>query len=78
MENSSNNFAENFAEDAFLSARDTGIDLPTSNFSDPDDEEEEEGGGEEEAQEDNPPLDEEIVHSPVPTQSGGRPETAGS
>ena len=77
MENSSNNFAENIAEDAFLMLQDSGLDLPSSNFSGPDDDEEEDGG-EEEGQEDNPPLDEDIVHSPVPTQSGGRPETAGS
>lgn len=74
MENSSNYFAVDMTEDAILSVQDSSFDLAPVNFSGPDDEEEEEEG--EEEQDDNPPLDEEIVHSPVPTQSGGRPQTS--
>ncbi|MES2890888.1 MAG: hypothetical protein V4725_02725 [Bacteroidota bacterium] len=74
MENSSNYFAGNTAEDAILFGEELSFDLASANFSGPDDEEEEEAP--EEEQDDNPPLDEEIVHSPVPTQSGGRPQTS--
>jgi len=76
MENSSNNLTEKGAEDTF--STDEHFNLAEQSFAGfgPDDEDEE--PGEEEEQDDNPPLDDEIVHSPVPTQSGGRPETAGS
>ena len=76
MENSSNNLAENSVEDTFSTDQQFDFVEQTSFASGPDDEEEEEEPAEEEEQDDNPPLDDEIVHSPVPTQSGGRPETA--
>jgi hypothetical protein len=40
------------------------------------DEDESNGGNENQSQEsgdDNPPLDEDVVHSPLPTQDGGKP-----
>ena len=72
MENSSNNFAENSAEDTFSTDQQFDFIEQASFATGPDDEDEE--PAEEEEQDDNPPLDDEIVHSPVPTQSGGKPE----
>ena len=76
MENSSNNLAENSVEDTFSTDQQFDFIEQASFASGPHDEDEE--PAEEAEQDDNPPLDDEVVHSPVPTQSGGRPETAGN
>jgi hypothetical protein len=75
MENSSNNFEENMTQNSLLDEQVPDSDLHAAHFDGPGDEDEEEEGGEE-MEDDNPPLDEDVVHSPVPTQSGGRPEAA--
>ncbi len=75
MENSSNNFEENMAQNSLSGMQHADADLHAADFAGPGDEDEEEESVEE-PEDDNPPLDEDVVHSPVPTQSGGRPETA--
>ena len=74
MENSSNNLTEKSAEDTFSTDEQFNLAAQSLGSFGPDDEDEE--PADEEELEDNPPLDDEVVHSPVPTQSGGRPETA--
>lgn len=82
MENSFNNSEEEVAYTTMLHASEQGIDSQYVNDPGPEDEDEEdtemeEGFEEEETSngDDNPPLDEDIVHSPVPTQTGGRPKS---
>lgn len=87
MENSSNYSAEEMAYSTMLGNQESGSDTQFFEDPGPDDEDEEESEEEEaqqegeEAQEaessgdDNPPLDDDIVHSPVPTKTGGRPKS---
>ena len=74
MENSFDNLVDNiaFEEADFFS--------DVTYAAGPGDEDEEKGEPEEEEnnegnESENPPLDPTIVHSPVPTQSGGKPPT---
>ena len=77
MENLSSNFSEDFGYSEQLVDSDmAGDNFFVGSFGPGDDEEE---GGKEEAEqpnEDDPPLDEEVVHSPVTTQTGGMPKAA--
>ncbi|MEO6720215.1 MAG: hypothetical protein ABIN67_07600 [Ferruginibacter sp.] len=77
MENSSNNFAADMACITELENYDSVFNTPFADSPGPDDEDEEEGEEAEQSEEvtnddDNPPMDNEIVHSPVTTQNGGR------
>lgn len=81
MENSSINFAENIAEDALSEDQYSAFYTEAVDPKEPgDDEEEEEQDQDQEedkgqsGEDDNPPLDPDVVHSPVTTQSGGMPK----
>jgi len=88
MENSNENFAESIAGMAlpeYIEADDHSTVDSQAGPGDEDEEEEpamEEGGEEagqeaaEGADEDSPPLDGDVVHSPVPPQTGGSPKRA--
>ena len=80
MENLSSNFSEDFGYSEQLVNTDTAADSYFNGSFGPGDEDEEEDGKEaaEQPNEDDPPLDEEVVHSPVTTQTGGLPKTAPS
>jgi hypothetical protein len=71
METSINDFAENITDVATLETGSDFYSYPT-NSPDPEDEggDEEEGEDSSKGSEDDPPLDEEVVHSPVPPKTG--------
>jgi hypothetical protein len=78
MENSFSNSGEGMVDTMLL--EDQQLDFFAQNFNQtgPGDEEEEGSEAEEEGEDkgsndEDPPLDEEIVHSPVPLQTGGKP-----
>jgi len=78
MENSINNSAENNADFTTLESQESDFNTQLFNSPGPGDEEEE--AGEEESPEEgnddnNPPVDPDIVHSPVPPQTGGKPKS---
>ncbi|CAN5551040.1 hypothetical protein BH10BAC3_BH10BAC3_43000 [soil metagenome] len=77
MENSMHVFAESILANSQVV--DESSDLFSTNEPDEkdekDEEEEESDDTSETAEQDDPPLDPEIVHSPVTTQSGGKPQT---
>ncbi len=78
MENSINNSAENIADFTTLENHESDFNSQSFNSSGPGDEEEEEGeeeSTEEGNNDDNPPVDPDIVHSPVPPQTGGKPKS---
>lgn len=85
MENVSTDFLESTADFATLETQRIPFHLQAANSPEGDDEDEEdeeddntekedEGGDKSEnSDDDNPPLDKDVVHSPVTTQPGGRP-----
>ena len=78
MENSINYSAESNADFAVIENQESDFNTQSLNLPGPGDEDEEEGA--EESQEagnddDNPPVDPDIVHSPVPPQTGGKPKS---
>lgn len=79
MENSSINFAENMADDTLLEAQYSVFNAQAFDPKEPGDGEEEqdqEQGEDKSTGEDadNPPLDPDVVHSPVTTEPGGNPK----
>lgn len=83
MENINNDFAETIAGNAVPEIYQSNFDLHDFNSPGPEDEEEDEEDTEDagkdetsnEATDDNdPPLDEDVVHSPLPPKSGGTPK----
>lgn len=84
MENASNNFAESIADAMLLEDQYSNFNMQVVNYAEPDDEDEDviEDEVEEEdtredrsrgSDDDNPPLDKDVVHSPLRTQTGGKP-----
>lgn len=77
MENSFENVAENIADFAEANSHQSYFFSCFNNAGGPGDEDEEKGEGEGEGNDDeNPVLDPNIVHSPVPPQTGGKPPSA--
>lgn len=76
MENISDDFAENITGFAIFENINSDFYLYATNSPDPEDEDEEEDEDDDNStgSEDDPPIDEEVVHSPVPTKGGGRPK----
>ncbi len=77
MQISSNNSAEDMTYSTLLESYEADFNAQFVDLSGPDDEdneEEEEDGGNESDNANDPPLDEEVVHSPVPTERGGMPK----
>jgi hypothetical protein len=73
MENIINDFTENIADVATLETMDSNFYLYATNSPGPedeDDEAEEEGADSSQGSEEDPPLDEGVVHSPVPPKAG--------
>ncbi len=68
MENISNDFAGNITDVTTFGTMETTIQMYDANFPDPDDEEDDDNSNE--GSEDDPPLDEDVVHSPVPPKTG--------
>ena len=85
METLYNDFAETEAGNAVLEIYQSDFDLHDFGSAGPGDEEEGEdensedegndNSGNEGSDDNDPPLDEDVVHSPVPTKSGGTPNT---
>lgn len=84
MENTSNSFLESIDELAILESQQFDFNLQAANVTEPGDEDEDEAENEDESEDvsednsqrsdgDNPPLDPNIVHSPVTPQPGGNP-----
>ena len=82
MENVSTDFLESTADFATLETQRIPFHLQAANSPEGDDKDEEDdnteqeddgGDKSEDSGNDNPPLDKDVVHSPVTTQSGGRP-----
>ena len=83
METLNNDFAETVAGNAVLETYQSDFDLHDFGSAGPGDEEENEdedaenegndNSGNKGSDDNDPPLDEEVVHSPVPTKSGGTP-----
>lgn len=77
MKSTFNNF-ESVADYVIFEDQQSGVATQTLEFPGGEDED---GGDDEEddtdktkvSDDDNPPLDEEVVHSPLPTQGGGKP-----
>jgi hypothetical protein len=80
MENINNDFAENIA-DAVFEIEQSNFYLPDINSPGPGDDDDEEGDDDADkdkdksksSNDDDPPLDEDVVHSPLTTQDGGKP-----
>ncbi len=82
MENVSTDFAESTADFTTLETQRIPFNLQAANSPEGDDEEEEEDNNEKKdeggdkttgSDDDNPPIDKDVVHSPVTTQPGGKP-----
>ncbi len=81
MENT-NNYFEGIAELTTLETQHSNLNLQAFNSTEPKDEDEgeeeteDEGGDKSEKPgDDNPPLDKDIVHSPLTPQTGGKPSS---
>lgn len=83
MENTSTNFVESIADPIALEAQHLNFNLLSVSATEPEDEDEDDNEKEEESEggdrskgsdDDNPPLDKDIVHSPLPPQTGGKPK----
>ncbi len=85
MENTSKDFAESVADATTLETQHSNFNLLAVSSTEPEDEDEDEDDNEKEdeseggdkskgSDDDNPPLDKDIVHSPLPPQTGGKPK----
>jgi hypothetical protein len=79
MENTSSYFTGNRCDFVLLEDHQSNFDLQVMNYSGPDDKDENENEDEGEdsnevSGDDNPPLDDNVVHSPVLPQTGGKPQ----
>lgn len=77
MENTTNNYVESKADLTTFEDHQSNFNLQAMNSSSPneEDENEDEDKGEdsnEGSEDSDPPLDDNVVHSPVPPQTGGR------
>ncbi|MEO8112663.1 MAG: hypothetical protein ABI594_21620 [Ginsengibacter sp.] len=85
MENVSTDFLESTADFTTLETQQIPSNLQAANSPEGDDEDEEDDNNEKEdgdqggdkttgSDDDNPPLDKDVVHSPLTTQPGGKPK----
>lgn len=81
METLNDFFSSSAFTTSFVDQFENSADAFSNSAADDDDETADEGADEEyepeqttDAGNDNPAIDEEVVHSPVPTQSGGKPK----